>query len=57
LKKFKERNPHQTTDAKVKDLSKIIKSLPQYQKDMASISKLLNLAEQCMAKYKVQNQT
>uniref|UniRef100_F1L0Y2 Acetylcholine regulator unc-18 n=1 Tax=Ascaris suum TaxID=6253 RepID=F1L0Y2_ASCSU len=52
LKKFSESKAGMSADAKsIKDLSMMIKKMPQYQKELNKFSTHFHLAEECMRKY------
>ncbi|MCP9263248.1 Syntaxin-binding protein 1 [Dirofilaria immitis] len=52
LKKFSESNAGMKADAKsIKDLSMMIKKMPQYQKELNKFNTHFHLAEECMRKY------
>uniref|UniRef100_A0A8R1XVC7 Acetylcholine regulator unc-18 n=1 Tax=Onchocerca volvulus TaxID=6282 RepID=A0A8R1XVC7_ONCVO len=52
LKKFSENNAGMKADAKsIKDLSMMIKKMPQYQKELNKFNTHFHLAEECMHKY------
>uniref|UniRef100_A0A915PRH6 Acetylcholine regulator unc-18 n=1 Tax=Setaria digitata TaxID=48799 RepID=A0A915PRH6_9BILA len=52
LKKFSENNAGMKADAKsIKDLSMMIKKMPQYQKELNKFNTHFHLAEECMRKY------
>eukprot|EP00095_Tigriopus_kingsejongensis_P005335 maker-scaffold779_size98098-snap-gene-0.24 protein:Tk05335 transcript:maker-scaffold779_size98098-snap-gene-0.24-mRNA-1 annotation:"protein rop" len=51
LKKFNQEKKIQSDGKSMKDLSQMIKKMPQHQKDLAKFSTHLNLAEECMKCY------
>eukprot|EP00094_Tigriopus_californicus_P010716 TCALIF_10335-PA protein Name:"Similar to Rop Protein ROP (Drosophila melanogaster)" AED:0.20 eAED:0.20 QI:5/0/0/0.88/0.75/0.66/9/0/580 len=51
LKKFNQDKKIQSDGKSMKDLSQMIKKMPQHQKDLAKFSTHLNLAEECMKCY------